>query len=76
MTPSDPTISPAPELRLLSSKLQRVAVIALTLIPFLVVTTSTVPALIVLPFLPNGVERVRILMAQFILWTRTILGGS
>lgn len=55
---------------------QRVMIVALTLIPLLLVTASLLPALIVLPFLPGGVDRVRKIVAQLIIWTRAILKGA
>jgi hypothetical protein len=55
---------------------QRVLLVALTLIPLLLVTISIVPALIILPFVPGGVDRAHKLVAQLIIWTRTILKGT
>jgi hypothetical protein len=56
--------------------IQRVLIVALTLIPLLLVTISTLPALIILPFLPGGVDRSHKLITQLIIWTRTILKGT
>jgi hypothetical protein len=56
--------------------IQRVLLVALTLIPLLLVTIGTLPALIILPFLPGGVDRSGKLVAQLIIWTRTILKGA
>jgi hypothetical protein len=63
--------------QLLSSArgVQRVAVVALTLTPLLLVTIGSLPALIILPFLPGGEDRSRNIVAQLIIWTRTILKG-
>jgi hypothetical protein len=56
--------------------IQRVALVALTLTPLLLITISLLPALALLPFFPSGVDRVRKLVAQLIIWTRTILDGA
>lgn len=56
--------------------LHRAAVVALTVVPLLLVTACIAPALVVLPFLPKGIERARILIAQLVSWTRSILINS
>lgn len=55
---------------------QRVLLVALTLIPLVLVTLSTLPAFVVLPFVPGGIDRVRALTGQLIAWTRAILRGT
>jgi hypothetical protein len=54
---------------------QRVLVVALTLIPLLLVTIGSLPAVAVLPFLPGGADRVQKLVDQLAAWTRIILKG-
>lgn len=68
----------SPPLELLSSAkgAQRVLIVALMLIPLLLVTISCLPALVILPFLPGGVDRARKLIAQLITWTRVVLRGT
>ena len=56
--------------------IQRVLVVALILIPLLLVTISSLPAITVLPFLPGGVDRIQNIVAQLIVWTRAILKGA
>jgi hypothetical protein len=56
--------------------IQRVLLVALTLVPLLLVTVSTLPALIILPFIPDGAQRADQLITQLIAWTRTILEGT
>lgn len=55
---------------------QRVAVVGLAIIPLCAVTLCCMPALIVLPFLPNGVSRASALISKLISWTKIILIGS
>jgi len=50
-------------------------VVALLLLPLLLVTISSLPAVAVLPFLPGGVERVQKLVTQLVGWTRIIVKG-
>ena len=54
---------------------QRVLVVALILIPLLLVTIGSLPAVAVLPFLPGGVDRVQKLVGGLVAWTRIILKG-
>ena len=51
----------------------RVAVTALALLPLLLVTVCCIPALIVLPFLPDGPDRADVLITRLTAWTRIIL---
>jgi len=55
---------------------QRVMLVALMMIPLLIVTIGLLPALMILPFLHGGVDQARKLVAQLIIWTRTILKGA
>ncbi|MGD0609138.1 MAG: hypothetical protein ABSA53_36865 [Streptosporangiaceae bacterium] len=55
---------------------QRVVVVALILIPLLLITISSLPAVAILPFLPGGVDRVLKIVAQLIAWTMAILSGA
>jgi len=55
---------------------QRVLVVALALIPLLLVTIGSLPAVAVLPFLPGGADRVHKLVDQLAGWTRIILKGA
>jgi hypothetical protein len=56
--------------------IQRVLLVALTLVPLLLVTVSALPALIILPLIPAGAQRADQLITQLIVWTRTILEGT
>jgi len=58
---------------LLLGNAQRVAVTALMLLPLLLVTVSSIPALTVLPFLPGGPDRADSLITRLTAWTRVIL---
>jgi hypothetical protein len=46
------------------------------LIPLLLITISSLPAVAILPFLPGGVDRVLKIVAQLIAWTMAILSGA
>ncbi|MFC8512557.1 hypothetical protein [Streptomyces sp. NPDC057257] len=55
---------------------QRVLIVLLALLPLLVVTLASVPALAVLPFFPRHSIRARGIVRQLIEWTRTTLVSS
>ncbi|MFE9424032.1 dTMP kinase [Kitasatospora sp. NPDC006697] len=55
---------------------QRVLLLALALVPLLVIAVATVPAYLVLPFLPDGVDRAARLLATQTAWLRTALAGT
>jgi len=67
-----------PDIAILSSlsSWQRVAIVALAIIPLILVTICSVPALIVLPFIPGGVNTMKMLISKLIVWTKIILSGS
>ncbi|MCX5208660.1 dTMP kinase [Kitasatospora sp. NBC_00240] len=58
------------------TRLQRVLLVALAILPLLLVTAATVPALTVLPFSRQGAERALLLMTSIREHTRTLLAGS
>ena len=66
--------TPLPLVRL--GQLQRVLLVALAMIPMLLVTTALLPALTLLPFLPGGLPKASILVAQLRTWTGQLLRGS
>lgn len=66
--------SPIPLARL--SQAQRVALVAMTLIPVLCVTAALLPALVVLPFFPRGFRRVCTLIGKLQAWTQDLLAGT
>ncbi len=55
---------------------QRIVVVALALIPVVMVTAASVPALIVLPLLPRGPRRAALLIGHLRVWTESVLVGS
>ncbi|MFF3068896.1 hypothetical protein [Kitasatospora sp. NPDC057936] len=55
---------------------QRIAVTALALVPVVMVTAATLPALVVLPLLPDGAARASALIDRLQRWTATILTSS
>jgi hypothetical protein len=57
----------------LLGSMHRVAVTALALLPLLLVTICSIPALTILPFLPGGPDRVNVLITRLSAWTRIIL---
>jgi len=56
--------------------IQRVLLVALLAPVVLVAAAAAVPAMIVLPFLPNGTERTVKLISAWTSYTRTLLSGS
>jgi hypothetical protein len=54
----------------------RVAVVGLALIPLTLVTVCCIPALILLPFMADGVSRAGALISRLMTWTKIILSGS
>lgn len=52
---------------------QRAIIVVFALIPLLVVTVASVPALLVLPFLPSHSTRAQVIMRQLTSWTRALL---
>lgn len=55
---------------------QRVALVAVMGVHLLLVTAALVPALLVLPLLPNGVPKVCTLIRQLGTWSGQLLRGS
>jgi len=55
---------------------QRVILAALAILPLLIVVVATIPALLVLPFLPHGTSRLLRLIEKMIMWLREALAGS
>jgi hypothetical protein len=55
---------------------QRSLLVALTLCPIVLVTVALMPALVVLPFLPNGHQRAYKIILQLRAWTRATLEHS
>jgi hypothetical protein len=51
-------------------------IVGLLLVPLLIVTASSIPALMILPFTREGTSRIETYMTLFITWTRTILTYS
>ncbi|MFE0459295.1 dTMP kinase [Kitasatospora sp. NPDC058965] len=56
--------------------LQRVLLVALTVPALAAVTVATVPALVVLPFLPGGTDRAVRLIRAHVAYARTLLTHS
>jgi hypothetical protein len=56
--------------------IQRVALVLILLLPLLVVTVASVPALAILPFTRTGSERVVKLIERLVTWTRALLHGT
>ncbi|MEU8029036.1 hypothetical protein [Streptomyces sp. NPDC049099] len=55
---------------------QRVLIVLFALVPLLVVTVASAPALMLLPFFPQHSARARGIVQQLIHWTRTALVSS
>lgn len=71
-----PPLSPLPPGALAAAGAHRVLVTALMAVPLVLVTVSLMPALVVLPLLPDGTRRAQALLGRLTAWTRTILTGS
>ncbi|MFE7442191.1 dTMP kinase [Streptomyces chartreusis] len=54
---------------------QRVAIVLILLLPFLIVTLACVPALLFLPFSQAGSDRAVQLVGRLVAWTRVLLSG-
>ncbi|WP_176741503.1 hypothetical protein [Streptomyces sp. LUP30] len=65
---------PIPGARYMAA-VQRVAIVLILLLPFLVVTLACVPALLFLPFSQAGSDRAALLVGRFVGWTRVLLHG-
>lgn len=55
---------------------QRAVVVALALLPLFVITLFCIPALLVLPFLRDGISRTTTLIKQLQEWTTGVLKGA
>ncbi|GAB7033646.1 hypothetical protein AB0G35_04235 [Streptomyces sp. NPDC021749] len=55
-----------------ANALYRALTAALLVLPLLLVTLASVPALVVLPFLPDGSRRADRIIRQLIIWTRSL----
>jgi hypothetical protein len=56
--------------------LQRAIIVIVAVIPLVVVTLASTPALLVLPFLPGHSARAQAITRQLTSWTRTLLVSS
>ncbi|MGW6123340.1 hypothetical protein ACWFRF_30170 [Nocardia sp. NPDC055165] len=54
----------------------RLALVTVALVPLLIIVLASVPALLVLPFLPDGTDRSLRLIRTLITWLRVTLEGS
>ncbi|UKY51552.1 hypothetical protein [Streptomyces inhibens] len=52
-------------------------IVALGLLPLLLVTLASLPALMLMPFVgPSGADRSAAVMKNLIVWTKTLLRGG
>jgi hypothetical protein len=70
-----PTLTAAAAVRL-AAPLERAVLVALLLPPMLLVVLATLPALAVLPFLPEGERRTASLLRLHTAAARTLLAGT
>lgn len=56
--------------------LRRIAVTALAILPLLIVTLVTSPALLILPFSSRGNDRALKLIGKMVIWTRVVVSAS
>lgn len=58
------------------ARLQRVVIVALGLVPLILVTVVSLPALLVLPFFPSGLDRAGRIINCLKIWSVALLRGS